>query len=188
MTLLWLEYKTLSSWCHFYYNPSGHATFVTTSKNRRNSIESRLDVDLMLEAYRNKIRKDRISSEYLFFRNAANSKKSYAMEYIFEHNCWLEACNYVQKCTPSCMIFQYFSKFLKNRSWDASEPKRMNGDDTAQLWTSIQDREVMLATRCYACVMKNLVLRINCSSKRKKFQENSEWWGSRLESAVPLLL
>ena len=43
-------------------------------------------------------------------------KKPYTMEYIFEHNFRLEACNYAQKCTPSCMIFQHFLKFLKNRS------------------------------------------------------------------------
>ena len=41
--------------------------------------------------------------------------KSYTMEYIFEPNCRLQACNYVQKCTPSCMIFIEFAAFLKNR-------------------------------------------------------------------------
>ena len=40
------------------------------------------------------------------------------MEYLFEHNCRLKAFNYVQKCTPPCMIFIEFAAFFKNRYSD----------------------------------------------------------------------
>ena len=37
------------------------------------------------------------------------------MEYIFEYIFRLQAWNYAQNCTPSCMIFEEISGFLKNR-------------------------------------------------------------------------
>ena len=50
------------------------------------------------------------------------------LEYIFEHNCRIEACNYAQKFTPSSMILTLFeiSQDLFKRTtallWDAFEP------------------------------------------------------------------
>ena len=44
------------------------------------------------------------------------------MEYIFQHNCRLEAYNYAQKCTPPCMIFQQSLKFLNNNNRSFKEP------------------------------------------------------------------